>query len=111
MKLQNVDVYYTKANNKLTSIMILKIKEKDSQQFFENGNILKIRTLLVNDENKGIGKEYLKIVDDIAVKNDIDYIYCTVKMYKNKFIDFLLKKGYKRYGKYEDEFVYYKELK
>ena len=53
MKFNNIDIYYTENENKITSIMILKINETDSQQFLEKSNILKIRTLLVNDKKKG----------------------------------------------------------
>ncbi len=110
MKSNNVDVYYTDMNNKMTSIMILKINETDSQQFLKKGNILKIRTILVNDKKKGIGKMYLNIADNIAICNNIDYIYLTIKNDNKELIDFIEKNGYKKYNQYNDEFVYYKEL-
>lgn len=111
MKSNNTNIYYTKKDDKLTSIMILKLGETDSQQFLEKGNILKIRTLLVNDKKKGIGKMYLSIVDNIAISNNIDYIYLTIKNDNKELIDFMERYGYKRYNQYNDEFVYYKELK
>ena len=111
MKSNRVEVYYTKNNKILTSIMILKLNEIDSQQFTKKGNILKIRTLLVNEKNRGIGTTYLKLIDDIAIKNNIDYIYLTIKIKNNELIDFMKKNGYKKYNQYNDEFVYYKELK
>ena len=111
MKSNNVEVYYTEMNNKITSIMILKLNEIDSQQFLEKGHILKIRTLLVNDKRKGIGKIYLSIVDNIATCNNIDYIYLTIKNDNKELIDFMKRYGYKEYNQYNGEFVYYKELK
>lgn len=111
MKSNNVDIYYTKKDNNMTSIMILKLNEIDSQQFLEKGNILKIRTLLVNDKKKGIGKMYLNIVDNIAICNNIDYIYLTIRNDNKQLIAFIEKNGYKKYNQYNDEFVYYKELK
>lgn len=111
MKFNNIDIYYTENENKITSIMILKINETDSQQFLEKGNILKIRTLLVNDKKKGIGKMYLSIIDNIAICNNIDYIYLTVKNDNKELIDFIEKNGYKKYNQCNDEFVYYKDLK
>ena len=111
MKFNNISIYYTEKENELTSVMILKINEIDSQQFMENGNILKIRTLLVNDKNKGIGKMYLSFIDDIAITNNIDYIYLTIKISNKELISFVEKNGYNKYSKYNDEFVYYKELK
>ncbi len=111
MKSNNIDVSYTKKDNNLTSIMILKHNETDSQQFLEKGNILKIRTLLVSDKNKGIGKMYLNIVDEIANSNKVDYIYLTIKRDNKELISFIKKHGYQKYNHYNDELVYYKELK
>ena len=111
MKSNNIDIYYTEKDNNLTSIMMLKLGETDSQQFLEKGNILKIRTLLVTDKNKGIGKMYLSIVDNIAICNSIDYIYLTIKNDNKELIDFIRRYGFKEYNQYNDEFVYYKELK
>lgn len=108
MKDDNVDIYYTEMNNDITSIMILKINETDSQQFLEKGNILKIRTFFVNNTKKGIGKMYLDIVDDIASNNNIDYIYLTLKESNTRLINYFEKNGYRKYKKYDDEFVYYK---
>ena len=111
MKSNNIDIYYTKKDNNMTSIMMLKLGETDSQQFLEKGNILKIRTLLVNDKNKGIGKTYMSIIDDIAICNNIDYIYLTIKSNNKELISFMEKNDYIKYNQYYDEFVYYKELK
>lgn len=111
MRSNNIDIYYTKKDNNMTSIMILKLAETDSQQFLEKGNILKIRTLLVNDKKKGIGKMYLSIVDNIADCNNVDYIYLTIKKDNKELIDFMKRYGYKKYNQYDDEFIYYKELK
>ncbi len=92
MKANNVNIYYTMKDNNLSSIMILKIFEDDSQQFLEKGNILKIRTLLVTDKKKGIGSMYLNIIDDIAASNNIDYIYLTLKKDNKELISFIEKK-------------------
>ena len=110
MQLNDINMYYTELNDKITSILILKINETDSQQFFEKGNILKIRTFLVKDQNKGIGTTYLKFVENIAKLNNIDYIYLTVKKDNKDFIDFIEKKGFKRYNQFNNELVYFKEL-
>ena len=110
IKLDCTNALYTENDNKLTSILILKYNEIDSQQFKEKGNILKIRTLLVIQKGKGIGKIYLKLIDDIARKNKINYIYLTIKINNNELINYMEKNGYKKYNKYNDEFVYYKEV-
>lgn len=107
----NIDIFYTEKNKEISSIMILKINEIDSQQFYEKGKILKIRTLVVEDRNKGIGTTYLNIVDEVAKINNIDYIYLTIKINNKALIEFVEKNGYKRYNLIDDEFVYYKELR
>lgn len=111
MKSNNINIYYTEKDNNLTSIMMLKLNEKDSEQFIKNGNILKIRTLLVTEKNKGIGKTYMSIIDDIAINNNIDYIYLTIKSNNKELISFIEKNCYRKYNQLDDEFVYYKELK
>ena len=110
MKTNNIDVYYTKNDNTISSILILKLNELDKEQFKENGNILKIRTFLVLDKNRGIGTKYLKLINDIATTNNIDYIYMTIKIKNKELINFMQKNGFQKYGQYHDEYVYYKEL-
>ena len=110
IKKDNANIFYTELNSKITSILLLKINEKDSQQFFEKGNILKIRTILVNEKNKGIGTTYLKIIDDIAISNKIDYTYLTIKKSNKELIDFIEKRLYKRYNQINDEYVFYKKI-
>ena len=97
-------------NNSISSIVILKINEKDSKEFFEEGNILKIRTLLVKDKNKGIGSYYLKIIDDLCNEYNINYVYLTIKKENIELINFMIKNNYKKYNEINDEFVYYKKM-
>ena len=111
MKSGNIDIYYTGNENRITSIMILKINETDSQQFLEDGNILKIRSLLINDKKKGIGKMYLDIANNIAISNNINYIYLTAKKDNKELFNYIEKNGYKKYRQYNEEFVYYKKIK
>ncbi|MBR1413453.1 MAG: GNAT family N-acetyltransferase [Bacilli bacterium] len=109
MILNKVDVFYTEGKNKITSILMLKINETDSQQFDFEGNIIKIRTLIVNDKNRGIGSLYLELVDQIAMNNNIDYIYLTVNDNNNELINFIKKHDYQEYKKINNEVVYYKK--
>lgn len=108
LELENVNAFYTKHDDMITSILILKSKEEDSQQFFEKGNILKIRTFFVKEKNKGIGSRYLELIDKIANEQNIDYTYLTIKKENRELINFMEKAGYKKYNDYNDEFVYYK---
>ena len=66
---------------------------------------------MVNDKKKEIGKIYLSIIDNIAICNNIDYIYFIIKNDNKELRDFMKRYGYKAYNQYNDEFVYYKELK
>lgn len=111
MKQKSIDAYYTESFNDITSIMILKINETDSQQFLDKGNILKIRTFFVSDNKKGIGKMYLDIANEIAISNNINYIYLTIKNNNIKLLNYFEKNGYSKYSQYNDELVYYKEIK
>lgn len=76
MKSNNNDIYYTKKDNNMTSIMILKLGETDSQQFLEKGNILKIRTLLVNDKKNVIWNKTNKYGGITRIKYDNYYENC-----------------------------------
>ena len=93
----------------MTSILILKINENDSQQF-DKKNVLKIRTLNVLEPNNGIGKFYLKIVDDIATENNINLIYVTCKNNNEKFIKFIKNNKFRLYKELDDEHIYIKEM-
>lgn len=104
---KNEECYFTKSNNVVTSILIVKVGENDSQQINDK-NILKIRTLNVVDTNKGIGSFYLKIINDIAKDNDIHLIYVTCK--NNNLSDFLLKNSFQLDKNLNNEQVYIKKI-
>ena len=104
------ECYFTQKDNTITSLLILKINENDSQQI-DKKNVLKIRTLNVLETNNGIGKFYLKIVDDVALENNINIIYVTCKNNNERFIKFIQNNKYKLYKELFDEKIYIKELK
>ena len=106
---KNEECYFTKKYNNISSLLILKINENDSQQINKK-NVLKIRTLNVIDINKGIGKFYLKITDDIAVVNNINTIYVTCKNNNEEFIKFIKSYHYKFYKEINDEYIFVKEI-
>ena len=105
----NEECYFTKKNKDISSILILKINENDSQQI-DKKNILKIRTLNVLDTNKGIGKFYLHIVNDVALMNNINIIYVTCKTGNEEFIRFIINNDFKLYKEINDEIIFIKEL-
>lgn len=102
--------YITKKNNKLTSILIIKMDEKDSKQVHLKGKIMKIRTLLVSLKNKGIGTRYIKLINEFAKQNEVKHIYITCKKNNLEMIDFLNKRNFKYYNDYFDEKVFYMEV-
>lgn len=106
---ENEECYFTKKDNKVTSILILKINENDSQQIYEK-NVLKIRTLDVLDNSKGIGKFYLKIVNDIALANNINMVYVTCKKNNDQFIKFIKNNKFKLDKEIAEEMVFIKEI-
>lgn len=110
--------------NKLSSFLLLKIEEKEKYLDFDKPlnklKKLKICTLKVNNINKSIGSSYLKIIDKVAVDNNIKEIYTTVYPKYTKLIKFLEKNNYKYYtnkntldgnGKLLKENVYIKKIK
>ena len=109
--LNNEICYITKHNDKITSILIIKMDEKDSKQVNLEGKIMKIRTLLVSLKNKGIGTRYIKLVIDIAKQNNVKYLYITCKKDNLEMIKFLTKNNFKYYDDYFDEEVFYMEVK
>lgn len=102
--------YITKKNNKITSILIIKMDEKDSKQVHLDGKIMKIRTLLVSHKNKGIGTRYIKLVNELAKQNEVNHIYITCKKNNLEMINFLNKRNFKYYDDYFDEKVFYQEV-
>ena len=103
--------FYTKNDKQeLSSILLLKLNETDSQQFIKSGNIMKVRSIMVGETNKGIGTAYMKLVDGIALSNHIQYIYITCKKENEKFMQFLRKHEYRVDSEYNDELVLVKEL-
>lgn len=102
--------YITKDKDKITSILIIKMDEKDSKQVHLKGKILKIRTLLVSLKNKGIGTRYIKLINELAKQNEVNHIYITCKKNNLEMINFLNKRNFKYYDDYFDEKVFYQEV-
>ena len=54
---------------------------------------------------------YLDIANNIAISNNINYIYLTAKKDNKELFNYIEKNGYKKYRQYNEEFVYYKEIR
>ena len=110
LKKKEYQFYYTKNDNEVSSVLILKLNETDSQQFLQNGNIMKVRSLMVKDNRHGIGSRYMKLIDDIAKLNHIQYIYMAIQKENEELINFIKKYDYRLDSEYQDEYVFVKEL-
>ncbi len=110
LKKKDYQFYYTKNHNEVSSVLILKLNETDSQQFIQDGNIMKVRSLMVKDMGHGIGSRYMKLIDDIANLNHIQYIYMAIQKENEELINFIKKYDYREHSEYQDEIVFVKEL-
>lgn len=74
--------YVTYQNNKITSILVLKIEEENENynftKEFKPSKRLKICTLKVTDKYKRLGTKYLELALTEAIKNKVNEIYITL---------------------------------
>lgn len=108
--LENVECFYTDKDGQLTSIFIVKLNEIDKSFLEYDARIMKIRTLKVVNE-KGLGKYYINLANNIAKLNNIDYVYVTFKEYNKEFSEFINKTDFKFYKKIDNEIVYVRKVK
>lgn len=109
--------YITFQDNKITSILILKIEEenedyKDFNKEFKPSKRLKICTLKVDDKFKNIGTKYLELAYSEALKNNVNEIYITLYTNHKDLINLLEKNNYIYYcDKSNNERVYTNKIK
>ena len=114
---QDRKVYVTFQDNKITSILILKIEEKsenykDFNKEFKPLKRLKICTLKVDDKFKNIGTKYLELAYSVALKNNVNEIYITLYTNHEDLINLLEKNNYIYYcDKSNNERVYINKIK
>ena len=101
--------YITFQDNKITSILILKIEDKsenykDFNKEFKPSKRLKICTLKVDVKFKNIGTKYLELAYNEALKNNVNEIYITLYTNHKDLINLLEKNNYIYYcDKYNNE--------
>lgn len=109
--------YITFQDNKITSILILKIEDKsedynDFNKEFKPSKRLKICTLKVDVKFKNIGTKYLELAYNEALKNNVNEIYITLYTNHKDLINLLEKNNYIYYcDKYNNEKVYINKIK
>lgn len=109
--------YITFQDNKIASILILKIEDKnenykDFNKEFKPSKRLKICTLKVDVKFKNIGTKYLELAYNEALKNNVNEIYITLYTNHKDLINLLEKNNYIYYcDKSNNEKVYINKIK
>ena len=109
--------YITFRDKKITSILILKIEDKnenykDFNKEFKPSKRLKICTLKVDVKFKNIGTKYLELAYNEALKNNVNEIYITLYTNHKDLINLLEKNNYIYYcDKSNNEKVYINKIK
>ena len=91
--------YVTYQNNKITSILVLKIEDEleiynNFTKEFKPSKRLKICTLKVTDKYKRLGTKYLELALTEAIKNKVNEIYITLYTNHKDLINLLEKNNY-----------------
>lgn len=108
--------YVTYQNNKITSVLVLKIEEENENYNFtkelKTSKRLKICTLKVTDKYKRLGTKYLELALTEAIKNKVNEIYITLYTNHKDLINLLEKNNYTYYcDNTKNERVYVQKIK
>lgn len=117
--------YVTKYNNgKIGSFLMLKVEDENEDYLrfdepFKKGKRLKISTFKVSNTGNKIGENYIKIIDNVALKNNVEEIYVTVFKGQKELIKLFLEYGFvqktvqmteKANGVFEEELILVKSM-
>ena len=100
----NTKCYVTMDNGNITSLLILKIEyeDEDYSNFtipFNKSKRLKICTFKVINKGKGIGEEFINIINNEAIINNINEIYVTIFNKYKLLMKLFNNNGYREYTK------------
>lgn len=113
----NRKVYVTYQNNKITSLLVLKIEDEleiynNFTKEFKPSKRLKICTLKVMDKYKRLGTKYLEIAFNEAINNNVNEIYITLYTNHKDLINLLERNNYTYYcDNTNNEKVYVNKIK
>ena len=113
----NRKVYVTYQNNKITSLLVLKIEDEleiynNFTKEFKPYKRLKICTLKVIDKYKRLGTKYLEIAFNEAINNNVNEIYITLYTNHKDLINLLERNNYTYYcDNTNNEKVYVNKIK
>ena len=98
----NTMCYVTIDNGNITSLLILKIEyeDEDYSNFtipFNKSKRLKICTFKVVNKGKGIGEEFINIINREAINNNVNEIYVTIFDKYKSLIKLFNNNGYYEY--------------
>ena len=113
----NAFVQYN-SNGTLDGFLYLKIEKDVVDDVFPQikaKKILKVGTFKINAHGTKMGEQFIKVITDIAISEDVDICYVTIFKKHSNLINLIERFGFKEYGKkYTDgkeETVYLKNMR
>lgn len=114
---QNAFVQYDNSG-KVIGFLYLKIEENevdDVNPKIQEKKILKVGTFKIDAHGTKLGEQFLKVISDYAINEDVDVCYVTIYSKHEKLIQLVKQFGFQEYGKkgygrYEEN-VYLKKMR
>lgn len=114
----NQDAFVQYENNKIIGFLYLKVEEKlvdDVKPNIFANKILKVGTFKINAHGTKMGEQFIKIIMDYAVNENVDVCYVTIYEKHNSLIELVQQFGFEYYGTKGNgiysENVYLKQMK
>ena len=114
----NQDAFVQYENNKIIGFLYLKVEEKLVDDVVPNifaNKILKVGTFKINAHGTKMGEQFIKIIMDYAVNENVDVCYVTIYEKHNSLIELVQQFGFEYYGTKGNgiykENVYLKQMK
>lgn len=114
----NQDAFVQYENNKIIGFLYLKVEEKLVDDVMPNifaNKILKVGTFKINAHGTKMGEQFIKIIMDYAVNENVDVCYVTIYEKHNSLIELVQQFGFEYYGTkgngIYNENVYLKQMK
>lgn len=115
---RNQDAFVQYENNKIIGFLYLKVEEKIVDDIDPNicaNRILKVGTFKIDAHGTKMGEQFIKIIMDYAVNENVDVCYVTIYEKHSALIDLVQQFGFDLYGtkgsgSYKEN-VYLKKMK
>lgn len=112
------DAFVQYENDKLIGFLYLKVEENrvdDVVPVISASKILKVGTFKIDAHGTRMGEQFIKVIMDYAVNEDVDVCYATIYEKHDALIDLVQKYGFEHYGVKgggtHKESVYLKQMK